>query len=234
MRSGRLRLILSDRLKSSAHRIGDGNYNRAQRCGLGALECSGKRLKRCAGGHHVIDDDYVLSADGFWVAKLERLAQIFHALGARVHVRLRFGVALAGGGMDDGNTAPLGNSSRDEFGLVVAASELPPAMQGDGNESLRFSEQAFDALLLEQPVGKPLTQRPMVVVFELMNQIAQRLFENSQPQDTLEMGDAGAFAVRAGRALLCDRQAAEDALSGVGKFFQVSLTFLAKRLRAGA
>ena len=72
-------------------------------------------------------------------------------------------------------------------------------MQGHGREAIRLCEQPLHVLLLQKPVGQMLADRPFVMVFELMDQRAERVFVDAQSQDAIEVGDAAPFAEGARR-----------------------------------
>ena len=53
-------------------------------------------------------------------------------------------------------------------------------------------------------IGEKLGEVPGVVVLHLVNQVLERIVVHAEAKDLLEMGDAGAFAVGTGGAVLLE------------------------------
>ena len=72
------------------------------------------------------------------------------------------------------------------------------------------------------------------MVFELMQQRAERLFENRQPSDAFKIANTGSFACRTGCIRLGHRQGAKRAEAGPAKCLKLIATRFAKRALAFA
>ena len=81
-------------------------------------------------------------------------------------------------------------------------------MQRHGHEQVGFAQNSFNRSLLVQTIGEKFRERPFAVIFDLMNEMPNRLIENREPGDSLERSHAFAETSRARRITLCDGHAA--------------------------
>ena len=101
-----------------------------------------------------------------------------------------------------------GQASGDDRRLVVAATQLPKQVQRHGNDNVDLIEHTTDSRPLDQALGEPLADRPPALVFELMDEVFERVVEDAKSEDSVVVGNAVTLAKWARPIHLRNRRAA--------------------------
>ncbi len=166
-------------------RVGDGENNGRQAGWIGGEECAGDGLESCAGGEDIVNDEQAFAFDELWFAQGKCAAHI-RMTGLLGSLRgLLLGVADAGEGLDEREVGFFVQPHCDQPGLIVSARELAAAMKRDRHDRINVLEERGGVGLLEEAIGEPLGQRPFSVVFELVDDLPDRLGEDAQPSHAL-------------------------------------------------
>jgi len=92
--------------------------------------------------------------------------------------------------------------------------KLPPYVQRHRDNHVSLGDKITYAIVTEQPPRKLLPHIPLSLIFELVDQVFQRILEDAQPQDAIVIWHAVVLAKRTWRAPVAQRRAATVARRG--------------------